>query len=117
MPVGATIVEVAVKAAAGGAFVLVFAALAQVLSPKRFAGILSAAPSVALAGLIVTVLATGVADGVSSLRGMAVGAAGFVVYCLAAVPLCARRGTWRGSALALFVWGAVAVAGYLLVLA
>jgi hypothetical protein len=116
VPVGATIVEVAAKAAAGGALVLAFAALAQTLSPKRFAGILSAAPSVALAGLIVTLLASGVADADSSLRGMAVGAVGFVFYCLAAVPLCARLGTWRGSALALLAWGGVATAGYVLVL-
>jgi hypothetical protein len=44
-----------------------------------------------LAGLIVTLLASGVADADSSLRGMAVGAAGFVVYSPAAVPLCPPR--------------------------
>lgn len=113
---GSTIVEVAVKAAAGGALVLTFAALAQMLSPKRLAGVLSAAPSVALAGLTVTLMFSGVTDATASLRGMAVGAAGFVVYCLLAVPLCRAMGTWQGSATALAAWAAVAAVGYALVL-
>jgi uncharacterized membrane protein (GlpM family) len=115
--VGSSIAEVALKAAGGGAFVLLFAALAQTLSPKRFAGILSAAPSVALAGLLVTLLSTGVADAAASLRGMAIGAAAFVGYCLATVPLCHRLGIWRGSSTALGVWVVVAAVGYVAVLA
>jgi Protein of unknown function (DUF3147) len=116
-PVGSSVAEVALKAAGGGVFVLLFAALAQTLSPKRFAGILAAAPSVAIAGLLVTVQFSDVTDAVASLRGMAVGAASFVAYCLVVVPLCRRLGTWRGSAAALTVWGAVAAAGYLAALA
>jgi hypothetical protein len=40
---GAKVAEVALKALAGGLFVLAFAALAQTLTPKRFAGVFSAA--------------------------------------------------------------------------
>jgi hypothetical protein len=66
---GSSVAEVALKAVGGGVFVLLFAALAQTLSPKRFAGILSAAPSVALAGLLVTLAFSGVPDATASLRG------------------------------------------------
>ena|SRR5689334_19620105 len=109
--------EVALKALAGGLFVLAFAALAQMLSPKRFAGVFSAAPSVALGSLLVTAVFSGLADVAQAARGMAVGAVAFTVYCLTAAPLLGRLGAWRGSLAALGVWGAVAGAGYLLVLA
>jgi hypothetical protein len=114
---GRTVLEVLVKAAAGGLLVLAFAALAQMLKPKRFAGIFAAAPSVALAGLIVTVLFTGDRDLPAAGAGMAVGGVAFVLYCLAAVPLVRRFGAWKGSAGALVVWAAVAAAGYAAVLA
>lgn len=47
------------KAATGGAFVVAFALVSEVFSPKRFAGVFSAAPSAALGGLTVTLLAKG----------------------------------------------------------
>jgi uncharacterized membrane protein YeiB len=78
---------VALKALAGGLLVLAFAALAQILMPKRFAGILSAAPSVALGSLLVTALFKTPQDIALSGRGMAVGAVAFTAYCLLAVPL------------------------------
>jgi uncharacterized membrane protein (GlpM family) len=114
---GRTIAEVVAKAVAGGVLVLAFAALAQTLKPKRFAGVFAAAPSVALAGLVVTVLFSGDDDLPAEGAAMAVGAAGFVVYCLAAVPLVRRFGAWKGSAGALAAWGVVAAIGYVAVLA
>ena len=111
------VAEIALKALAGGLFVLAFAALAQMLSPKRFAGVFSAAPSVALGSLLVTAAFSGVGDVGRSARGMAIGAVAFTVYCLIAVPLLPRLGAWRGSLAALAGWGAVAACGYLLVLA
>jgi uncharacterized membrane protein (GlpM family) len=114
---GRTIAEILVKAVAGGLLVLAFAALAQTLKPKRFAGVFAAAPSVALAGLVVTVLFSGDRDLPAAGAGMAVGGAGFVVYCLAAVPLVRRFGAWKGSAGALAAWGIVCAVGYAAVLA
>jgi uncharacterized membrane protein (GlpM family) len=114
---GRTVAEVALKALAGGLLVLAFAAIAQVLTPKRFAGIFAAAPSVALGSLLVTVAFSGHEDLPPSGAGMAVGGAAFVAYCLAAVPLVRRFGAWTGSATALLVWGIVAAAGYRAVLA
>jgi uncharacterized membrane protein (GlpM family) len=107
------VVEVLIKAAAGGLFVVAFAALAETLTPKRLAGVFSAAPSVALASLIVTALFSGTVDVAESVRGMLVGAAAFTVYCLAVLPLVSRWGAWRGSAAALVSWALAATVGYL----
>jgi Protein of unknown function (DUF3147) len=114
---GETVAEVMLKALAGGLLVLTFAAIAQVLTPKRFAGIFAAAPSVALGSLIVTVAFSGDKNLPPSGAGMAVGGAAFVVYCLAAVPLVRHFGAWKGSAAALVMWGITAAAGYGVVLA
>ncbi|WP_432927830.1 hypothetical protein ACQPZZ_00350 [Microbispora sp. CA-135349] len=108
------IVEVVLKALAGGVFVLAFAALAEMLTPKRLAGVFCAAPSVALASLIVTACIAGVPDVLASARGMQIGAVGFALYCLIAVPLLRRWGTWWGALAALTVWGAVVAVGYAL---
>ncbi len=113
---GAKAAEIALKALAGGLFVLAFAALAQMLAPKRFAGVFAAAPSVALGSLLVTTVFSGPGDVALSGRGMAVGAVAFAAYCAAAVPLLPRLGAWLGSAAALGAWAVVAVAGYLLVI-
>ncbi|MEU4215617.1 hypothetical protein [Actinoplanes sp. NPDC026623] len=109
---GETVAEVALKALAGGLLVLTFAALSKGLRPERFAGVFSAAPSVALGSLAVTLLFAGTGDLAAIGSGMAVGAAGFVGYCLATPPLVRRLGAWKGSAAALLVWTAVSAAGY-----
>lgn len=96
------------KSVMGGLFVLAFALLAEALQPKRLAGVLAAAPSVALGSLIATVAFKGHHDATVAARGMAVGAVAFTVYCLAAVPALGRLGALRGSAFALLVWCGVA---------
>jgi uncharacterized membrane protein (GlpM family) len=113
---GETVAEVALKALAGGVLVVAFAALSKGLKPERFAGVFSAAPSVALGSLAVTLVFTDTKDLVATGSGMAVGAAAFVVYCLATAPLVRRFGAWKGSAGALLVWAAVATVGYSAVL-
>ena len=42
----------------GGALVVAFAVIAEVVKPKLFSGLFSAAPSIAIAGLLVTAYAT-----------------------------------------------------------
>jgi hypothetical protein len=113
---GTKVAEVALKALAGGLFVLAFAALAQTLVPKRFAGVFSAAPSVALGSLLVTAAFSGVHDVATSTRGMVVGAVAFTIYCLVAVPLLRLWGAWRGSLAALVAWAVTAGLGYALVM-
>ncbi|HYJ75548.1 MAG TPA: DUF3147 family protein [Kineosporiaceae bacterium] len=105
---GEQLLEWGLKALAGGLLVVAFAVAAQMITPKRLAGILSAAPSVALGSLIVTVVMKGVPDAQTAARGMVLGAVAFTVYCLVAVPALARWGAWRGSAGALVAWFATA---------
>src|SRR3954447_25498953 len=91
-PMGSKVIEVLLKAVAGGLFVLAFAALAQMITPKRLAGVFSAAPSVAIGSLLVTVAFKGAHDVTLSAAGMVVGAVAFFVYCVAVVPLIRRWG-------------------------
>jgi uncharacterized membrane protein (GlpM family) len=105
-------VDVLFKALAGGLFVVLSALLAETITPKRLAGILAAAPSVALGSLIVTVNSKGHHDAASACHGMAVGAVAFTGYCLGVVPALGRLGAKAGSAAALTVWGAIAALGW-----
>jgi MFS family permease len=104
------ILPIVVKALLGGLLVVAFAALAQTLAPKRFAGVFAAAPSVALAGLSVTLLTKGAADARVDCLGMSAGALGFVAYALLAPVLMRRWGTLKGSAAAVIGWAAVSAA-------
>lgn len=109
-------VVLAIRAVNGGLFVVLFALLGETLAPKRFAGLFSAAPSVALASLAVTIIDKGTGDARQNTIGMLVGAAALVVFCLTARRLVARFDASRGSALACGAWPAVAVGGCLVVL-
>lgn len=54
-----------------------FALFAEALSPKRFAGAFAAAPTVALASMVVTTIVSGPADAKRASMGMIAGAIGF----------------------------------------
>ena len=97
------------KVLAGGVFVVVFALISDVLKPKMFAGLFSAAPSVALASLLVTALAAKPEQAATNAIGMLVGAAGMVACCVVAAPLVRRLGAVAGSALAWGAWLVVAL--------
>src|SRR4051812_4738777 len=98
------LVPVLVKTVFGGLLVLAFAVIAQMLKPKRFAGVFAAAPSVALASLTVTVLGKGPSDARAACAGMAAGAGGVVVYCLVAPSAMRRWRPLKGSIVALLGW-------------
>ena len=106
----ATVEELALKTVCGGALVLAFALFAQTLSPKRFAGVFAAAPTVALASLAVTDQFKGPTEAARGCTGMLAGAAGFVVYCLLAPVAVRRLGTLRGSSVNLLAWAVTAAA-------
>jgi uncharacterized membrane protein (GlpM family) len=108
-------VEVGGKGVLGGTLVVLFAVLAQTLSPKRFAGVFAAAPSVALASLFITTLHKGPDDARRACVGMIAGAIGFVVYALLAPAAMRRFGSLRGSSAALLGWAAVTAAALPLV--
>ena len=100
----------AIKAIAGGSLVVVFALLSESLSPKRFAGLFSAAPSVALASLTVTLLDKGSHDARESAVGMLAGSAGMIAYAACAIPLLRRFNSGPAAVMALGGWLVVAAA-------
>lgn len=106
------VVITTLKALAGGSLVVAFALLGEVLHPKWLAGLFSAAPSVALAGLVVTVVAEG--DHVASREGvgMMFGAVAFVVFSLCVRRLLDRFGAVAASLLGCGAWAVVGLGGY-----
>jgi hypothetical protein len=88
--------------------VVAFALLSEGLSPKRFAGLFSAAPAVALAGLTIVLLDKGHHDAHQNAVGMLAGSAGMIAYAAAAVPLLRRLPASRAAVVALGAWTAVA---------
>jgi hypothetical protein len=64
----------------GGAVVSAFAIIGDVLKPKSFAGLFGAAPSVALATLVLTIVSDGSSYAALESRSMMVGAVAFFVY-------------------------------------
>lgn len=64
----------------GGAVVSLFAMLGDVLRPKSFAGLFSAAPSVALATLGLTIHKEGRTYAALEAKTMLLGAAAFLIY-------------------------------------
>jgi len=64
----------------GGVFVSAFALLGDLLKPKSFAGLFGAAPSIALATLILTLKTEGRQYAATEARSMVAGAIAFFVY-------------------------------------
>jgi hypothetical protein len=106
------VVEVVVKALTGRVFVLLFSALSEAVSPKLLAGTFAAAPAVALAGLLVTVVFKTADAARASSVGMLGGAAAISVYSIAVTRLVRGSAALRASLLALPAWFAVAFAVY-----
>ncbi len=98
----------AVKGVAGGTLVAGFALLSEGLKPKRFAGLFSAAPAVALAGLTVALLDKGAHSAHESAAGMIAGAGGMLAYAAAAIPLLRRFRASVAALIALVAWTGVA---------
>jgi hypothetical protein len=102
-----------IKAVNGGLFVVGFAVIAELLEPKRFAGLFSAAPSVALASLIVTVTDKGRPDGILSAMGMIAGACALTIVCAVGVAIVPRWGALRASIAMGTLWLPIAIGSYL----
>jgi hypothetical protein len=94
----------------GGAVVSAFATAGDVLRPKGFAGLFSAAPSVALATLALTTLQEGSSYAALEARSMLLGAIAMAVYAAGCVYLLAQRHLKAGvaSIAMLLVWAGVA---------
>jgi uncharacterized membrane protein (GlpM family) len=108
-----TILIIALKTLVGGLAVVAFSLIGEAGQPKRFAGLFAAAPSVALASLAITAAAKGAPATVPYARGMLIGSAGMVAYCLVSLYLIERLHALLGSLLSWLAWFVVAVALYL----
>jgi hypothetical protein len=98
------LLEYVAKFVAGGLLVCIFALISQACKPKQFAGIFSTAPSVLLAGLIVTLLTRGATHAMLNAEGAIAGAIGMVVYCVIATPMIKRHQAIVGSVMSLSGW-------------
>lgn len=101
-----------IKGLAGGTLVVAFALLGERLRPQSLAGILAAAPSIALASLLVVLVDKGAAGVRLSATGMLVGAAAMAVAALVAVDSVRRFRALRGSVVAVGAWLCAAGALY-----
>jgi hypothetical protein len=75
-----TVTDIVIRLIAGGVVVSAFALLGDVVRPKTFAGLFGAAPSIALATLILTTMKDGRAYATVEARSMIVGAIAFLLY-------------------------------------
>jgi hypothetical protein len=108
--------ELAIRFVTGGALVALFAVLGDLFTPKSFAGLFAAAPSVALATMLLTLHQHGSAYVSAEARSMIVGAVAFTAYASTVAWVLHRR-RHRPTVVAvaaLALWGAVAAAGWAL---
>jgi hypothetical protein len=101
----------AIRFLAGGLVVSLFAIMGDLLRPKSFAGLLGAAPSVALATLMLTFSKHGGVYVATEARSMILGAVALAIYCLLVCQLL-MRARWSALAAAVAaaaVWFVMAV--------
>jgi len=98
--------EITLRVIVGGVVVSVFALLGDLLKPKSFAGLFGAAPSVALATLVLTVMKDGKGYASIEARSMILGAVAFFPYaCVVSRVLIRRQWPVLSSAsAALVLW-------------
>jgi hypothetical protein len=103
---------------AGGVVVSLFAVIGDGFKPKSFAGLFGAAPSVALATLVLAVFSDGKNYAALEARSMIAGGVAFFIYsclCMYVLAKC-RFGATLVTVSALVVWLAGAIAGWLVFL-
>lgn len=95
----------------GGIAVSAFAALGEVFRPRSFAGLFGAAPSIAIATLLITIWKEGRAYATLETRSMIIGAVALCVYSVIVFNLLNRRqlSALLSSLSAIAAWLAVAL--------
>jgi hypothetical protein len=103
--------EYGLRFLAGGIAVSAFAALGDTLRPKSFAGLFGAAPSIALATLLITLSHKGAPFAAMEGRSMIVGAFALAAYSWVVCVLLKKLllSSWTATMAALVVWFAVAL--------
>jgi hypothetical protein len=104
--------ELALRGLAGGTLVVISALISEAVSPKAFAGLFAAAPTVAVASLCVILATEGPATARQSVTGMVVGGIAMVGCCILAAVTIPRIQALRGSLAAWAGWIAVDLALY-----
>jgi hypothetical protein len=94
----------ALRGLVGGALVVAFALISEVVRPKAFAGLFAAAPSIALASLAITVVADGAHKARMASVGMVVGAIAMTASCVIAVGSIPRLRALWGSFVSVVGW-------------
>lgn len=96
---------------AGGIAVSAFAALGDALRPKSFAGLFGAAPSIALATLVITLSKDGAGYAAVEGRSMIVGAVALAAYSWVVCFLLKKFmvTSWAATLSAIVVWFAIAL--------
>jgi hypothetical protein len=111
-----TPVVLLLKGLAGGTFVVLFALIGSTVRPKRFAGLFSAAPSVATASLLIAAYSAGVREIKPDAQALIVGAVAMVAAALLGLPLLGRLSALRTTFCITGFWVGVAALGYAVVL-
>ncbi|HET7538216.1 MAG TPA: DUF3147 family protein [Polyangiaceae bacterium] len=101
----------------GALAVSLFSAVAELFKPKTFAGILGAAPAVALVSLTLVFLQRGSSVVREQAVGMICGGLGFLLYACGCVFTTAytRIPVWAGAALCWALWLLVALTAWFVV--
>lgn len=105
-------VVLVLRGLAGGIFVVVFALLGSVTKPKRFAGLFSAAPSVAIASLLIVAYSVGTSKAKLDASSMVIGAVAMIVAAMMGLPLLRRLSALRATFFISGIWLAIAAIGY-----
>jgi hypothetical protein len=110
--------ELLVRFVVGGALVSIFALLGDLFRPKSFAGLFAAAPSVALATLVLAAATRGSTYVAVEARSMIVGCVALFAYSTVVARVLGAHVGRPGvvAAVGIFVWVAVAAVGWLLAL-
>src|SRR5262249_48254660 len=98
--------EFAARFILGGILVSIFAAVGEIFTPKTFAGMFGAAPSVALATLGLAFAREGPVFVAAECQTMALGAVGLAVYCAACAAIVRQTAlpVWLGAGSCWLVW-------------
>lgn len=104
------LLEILARFLIGGVVISLFALSGDILKPKTFAGLFSAAPSVALATLALTIVSKGKSYAAVEAHYMIIGAVAFFVYALCVSRLLIQHhlSTLAVSLGSLLVWFGVA---------
>jgi uncharacterized membrane protein (GlpM family) len=109
--------ELLIRFLIGGTAVSLFAMIADAIRPKSFAGIFAAAPSIALATLVLTAHRDGLSYAATEARSMIIGATAFLIYTYVSsrVMWSSGRSPAQVTLSGLGLWLAAALVGWLLI--